>query len=400
MLDRIVSRSALPLAGVMLAVAALVSACGGGGSGGTGIDSGATSYTEGQVTGYGSIVVNGVRFDDSSATVVNEDDSAGRRADVKVGMWVEIEGADVDRDRGVGRALRVRWANEFVGPVSAVDTGASTFVMFGQTIEVKEATQFEGFPGGLSAMAAGKVAEVHGYFNAATGRYVATRVEAEDSPTAYRLRGIVSNLDSSAKTFQLGSEVISYAGLASTALPQALVNGGRVRVTLATTKNSAGQWVAQSVRHGVSKPSLDSVESEIEGSVTAWTSATQFEINGVAVDASTAFFRDGQVVLGDHVEAKGSLVDGVLKAVLVKKEDRSSDNDRNELHGTVSTVNTTADVFVLHHDVHGDIPVSYDHLLRFDRGSESNLVPGAKVEVHGRLMVDGVLQAARVKFED
>lgn len=400
MLNRIVSRAGLPLGGVMVAVAALLSACGGGGSGGTGIDSGATSYTEGQVTGYGSIVVNGVRFDDSSATVVNEDDRGGRRSDVKVGMWVEIEGVDVDRDRGVGRALHVRWANEFVGPVTSVDAGASTFVMFGQTIEVKEATQFEGFPGGLTAMAAGNVAEVHGYFNAATGRYVATRVEAEDNPTAYRLRGIVSQLDPGAKTFQLGSETVSYAGVATTALPASLVNGGRVRVTLDTVKNSAGQWVAQSVKHGVSKPSLDSVESEIEGSVTAWTSATQFEVNGMAVDASTAVFRDGQVSLGDHVEAKGSVVDGVLKAVLVKKEDHSSDADRNELHGTVGAVNTAANTFVLHHEVHGDITVSYDHILRFERGTEAGLVPGAQVEVRGRLMLGGVLQAARVKFED
>lgn len=405
MLDRFMTRTALPLSGVMLAVAVLVSACGGG-SGDSDTDVGnagvadATSYTEGQVTGYGSIVVNGVRFDDRAAKVVNEDDSAGHRADIKVGMWVEIEGADVNRDRGVGRAVRVRWANEFIGPVTAVDTAASTFVMFGQTIEVKEATQFEGFSGGLSAVAVGNVAEVHGYFNAATGRYVATRVEAEPNPEAYRLRGIVSNLDTTAKTFKLGSETINYAGVDASTLPEALVNGRRVRVVLQTTQNSAGQWVATRIKHGVHKPRIDRLESEVEGSVSAWTSATQFEINGMPVDASTAIFRDGQVSLGDHVEAKGKMVDGVLKAVIVKKEDHSGDTDRNELHGTVSTANTSTDTFVLHHEVHGDITVSYDHILRFEHGNESKLVPGAKVEVRGRLMLNNVLQAARVKFED
>lgn len=396
MLNRHLSWLARPLGGACVAVAALLAACGGGGSA---PGEPVTSFTEGQVTGYGSIVVNGVRFDDRQAVVLDEDDREGRRADVKIGMWVEIEGASVDRDRGLGRALRVRWANEFVGPVSRVDPTAATFVMFGQTIEVKDATQFEDFPGGLSAMKAGDVAEVHGYFNAATGRYVATRVEAEANPDVYQLRGIVSALDATARTFRLGTETIRYGGIDATLLPDHLADGLRVRVKLQTTPDSAGEWVAVSVKHGVRKPGGERLASEIEGAVTAWTSATQFEVNGVAVDASTAVFRDGPVGLGDPVEASGTVVDGVLKALLVKKDDHSGDADRNELHGTVQSVNTAAETFVLHHEVHGDLTVSYDHILGFEGGTVANLVPGAAVDVRGRLMIDGVLQASRVRFE-
>lgn len=383
-----------PLGSALVAASALLTACGGGG---TGTEAAATSYTQGQITGYGSIVVNGVRFDDRSAIVLDDDDHVGRRADLKIGMWVEIEGDDVDRDRGTGRALRVRWANEFVGPVSSVDLASSTFVLFGQTIEVRPQTQFEDLPQGLGSLSAGDVVEVHGYFNAATGRYVATRIEAEDDAPLYKLRGIVSDLDTTARTFRLGSEVIDYSNVSE--LPAQLANGLRVRVKLRTTKNAADQWVAISIKHGVRRPSLDRVESEIEGTVDTCASSTSFSVNGISVDASTAVFRDGWVTCGDEVEVKGRVQDGVMQAAVVKKEDHD-DATRHELHGTVVSVNTEAETFVLRHEVHGDITVSFDHLLRFDGGTLADLVPGAKVEVRGRLMLGGTLQAARVKFEN
>ncbi len=247
MVHRINRGSARPLGGMLLAAACLLAACGGGGdSPGT---EAASSYTEGEVTGYGSIVVNDVRYDDRAAAVLDEDGRAGRRSDVKIGMWVEIEGADVDRSRGVGRALRVNWANTFVGPVSAVDAAAGTFELFGQTIEVRPATQFEGLPAGLADVEIAQVLQVHGFFNAATSRYVATRVESDDDALVYRLRGIVSELDTTGKTFRLGTETIDYA--AADPSVSALSNGLRVRVRLQTVRNASGAWVATAVKHGV-----------------------------------------------------------------------------------------------------------------------------------------------------
>lgn len=399
MFEPIFQSFAVRLGGVCLAAAALLAGCGGGGS--SSPSEQATSYTEGQITGYGSIIVNGIRFDDSAAVVLDDDDREGRRADLKVGMWVAIEGAAVDRTRGVGRALRVRWANEFVGPVTSVDMATNSFVLFGQTIEVKAFTQFEDLPRGLADLAAGGTVEVHGFFNAAVGRYVATRVEAEDSVDFYKLRGIVRDLDTSAKTFSLGSETIYYGNVAIGDVPAGLADGMRVRVRLQTARNSFGQWVAVTVRHGVRRPSLDRVESEIEGVVDTCESNTSFSVNGIVVDASggAVWFRDGPVNCGDEVEVKGQVENGVLVAAIVKKEDAGAD-DRNELHGTVVSVDTAAETFVLRHEVHGDIAVSYDHILGFERGTVADLVAGAKVEVRGWLMLGGVLQAVRVNFED
>lgn len=387
------SRLMLPLGGSLVAVSVLLAACGGGGSSPS---EQATSYTEGQITGYGSIVVNGVRFDDSSASVSDDDDVSGRRGDLKIGMWVEIEGTDVDRDRGVGRALRVRWANEFVGPVTAVDATAGTFVVFGQTVEVKPATQYEDLPNGLASLREGDVVEVHGFFNAAAGRYVATRVDAEDSADFYKLRGIVSDLDTAAETFKLGSETINYADV--TDVPSNLANGLRVRVRLRTMKDTtSGYWVAVTMRHGI-RNLIDRLESEIEGVVDTCASNTSFSVNGIPVDASTAFFRDGPVTCGDQVEVKGQVDNGVLKAALVKDEDDDGD-DRNEMHGTVVSADPAKKTFVLNHPVHGDVTVSYAFAL-FDDGTAADLTTGARVEVKGRLVLGGVLQAVKVDFED
>ncbi|MFN7288027.1 MAG: hypothetical protein ACK5SV_02725, partial [Burkholderiales bacterium] len=55
----------------LAAGAAQVAGCGGGGGDLAGIGSGGTgSFTTGVITGLGSIIVNGVRYDDSGVTPV------------------------------------------------------------------------------------------------------------------------------------------------------------------------------------------------------------------------------------------------------------------------------------------------------------------------------------------
>ena len=77
----------------------------------------------------------------------------------------------------------------------------------------------------------GDVIEVDALFDAATGRYGATRVERNSGVTAYALRGPVSRLDPAAETFDIDTERISYATFAG-ALPAGLGNGALVPVRL------------------------------------------------------------------------------------------------------------------------------------------------------------------------
>ena len=82
------SRS-LPLLATMLFAAVLLTGCSGGGSGSS---AGATkrSFTAGPITGFGSVIINGIRFKSSTASVANDDDEAQSETDLKLGMVAEV----------------------------------------------------------------------------------------------------------------------------------------------------------------------------------------------------------------------------------------------------------------------------------------------------------------------
>lgn len=375
----------------------LITACGGGGSGsgGTGATT-ASAFTAGPVRGFGSIIVNGVRFDDSGAEIENEDGVRGSSDDLRLGSMVEIESGRIDDSNGRATAVRIRFGSEIKGPVASVDVASNSFVVLGQVIEVKPETVFDDSLGASSvAGLAGKVVEVHAQRDAATGHYVATRIEAEDGATGFKLRGTISALDTTAKTFRIGDALISYASLNAADMPAGLADGVKLRVRVATDQ-VGGMWVATSIR-GDDRKVEDHDDARLQGNVTAFTSATRFEVNGIPVDASAARIDDGPVTSGSVVEVRGSARDGTLVAERVKVLDGSDDSISGvELHGTISGVDSNAKTFMLR-----GVKVAYGGSVSYERGSEAQLVDGAKVEVKGTLSDDrSTLSAAQIKFED
>ncbi len=68
---------------------ALLAACGGGGGVDTGGTGGAVpAVASGPITGFGSVIVGGVRFDDSSAEVEDLDGTRRSRDELRLGMTV------------------------------------------------------------------------------------------------------------------------------------------------------------------------------------------------------------------------------------------------------------------------------------------------------------------------
>lgn len=395
------------LAGCSASLAMLVAACGGGGSDATATNASASStdgasttaaWATGPITGLGSIIVNGVRYEDSVARVERDDDgSVHSAAALKVGMMVEVSSSKPDDTTLRASASTIRFGSEIVGPVASVDAAAATFTMLGQVVEIKSTTVFDdSLTGGISALTVGKVVEVHALFDATTGHYVATRIEDKSSVVAYRLRGVIANLDTTAKTFALGGAVISYANVAVADLPSNLANGVRVRVMLQTTQVN-GQWVATAVRSGLKRVS-DFGDARLRGTVTAFTSAQAFEVNGLKVDATAATFEPSaaSVVLGARVEVKGQTVNGVLVATKVEvKAERESAWREVELHGTVSALSTSAMTFVVR-----EIKVDYSAVGEWKDGTQANLADGRRVEVKGVWSADRTtLKASKVEFE-
>jgi hypothetical protein len=389
----------------LCAVALLVvTACGGGGGSvsGTPLQGGTAApltMSQGVITGFGSVIVNGVRWDDSSASVADDNGVSHASSDLKLGMTVSIDGGNVDAASGSGKAQAIRFGAEMLGPVGMVDAAGSTFTLLGQTITVNASTVFDAnIAGGLAGLSGGQVVEVHGLFDVTSNSTVATRVQLNSSATEYRLRGSAAAVDTVAKTFMIGDQLISYAS--ATEVAPGLANGVQVKVRLQTAQ-VAGVWQANAVRL-IKRSQEDRQAANVEGAVTQFTSATSFQVDGLQVDAATALFVDGQagVVLGAHVEVQGAIVNSVLVATKVKLEDvehsPSMGSRPYELHGTISALDTTAKTFLLR-----GLTVNYGGSVTFAGGkTEANLVDGVKLEVKGALSADKTrIDATTIQFE-
>ena len=391
-------------AGIAIGSAVLLAACGGGGGGdaapstATATPQAATTYTQGVISGFGSVIVGGVHFDDSLAAVRDDDGNSRNRSELKLGMMVEIDAGHVDRAAGSAQAMQIRWGSEIVGPVGNIDTLASTVRVLGQTVLVTTNTVFDdSLAGGLLALDAGRVVEVHGILDPANGRIVATRIEAEDAAAAYKLRGAIANLDTVVKTFTINGERISYASLPAGLMPPGLSNGQVVRVLLQTTQID-GAWVATALRAGLRLPEAAHREAHVEGVITAYTSSASFQVNGLMVDASRASFPDGTagVGLGARVEVEGTVNNGVLMASKVEIQDRRNMGHRPlELRGELGSLDVASKTFALR-----GVTVWYGSTVEFRGGTEATLANGRRVEVQGVLSSDRTrLEARRIEFK-
>jgi Domain of unknown function (DUF5666) len=391
---------AAPFAALALALAlATLAGCGGGSdpavAEGTATVA-ATQFTEGTLNGFGSIIVNGVRFDETSATVTDDDGQLRQASALKLGMRVAVD-SDRPDAAGTARARAVRFGSEVVGPVSAVSTATGTLEVLGQTIDITTSTVFDdSLAGGLTAVAMGAVVAVHGLPDAATGRLVATRIDSAAAATRYTLRGTVAGLDATAKTLRIGAASIAYA--AATHVPATLADGQVVRVLLATAP-VAGVWQAQSLGSGARGKLVDRTAVHLRGKITAFTSASSFTVHGMAVDASGATFPDGSagLALGAEVEVQGAVSNGVLVASQVSLESRHRHDDNRliDLRGSITSMDATAKTFVVR-----GVTVSYAGTVTFENGTVDQLVMGARVRVTGGVgSTRTQVVATRIRFE-
>ncbi len=312
------------------AVAVVVTACGGGGGGGSpsgGDPSGgtpppaATTKTRlvtGAISGFGSVIVNGVRYDTSAAQVRIED-RPGTLSELAVGQVVRIE-AEVD-DRGGARAKTIDQHRLVQGTVQAVDAAAGTLTIAGQVIRVDDDTSFDDSiaGGSLAAIAVGDRIEVHG-FSGASGESRATRVEkADDDDLEVEVTGVLTALDSVARRFRVGSLVVDY----STATLEDFGATGPRDGDLVEVKGreflADGALRAQSVEREDDDDGETGNEVEVEGLVTRFVSATDFDVAGrpVRTTASTIYVGGAatDLRLDVKVEAEGELdAAGVLVA--------------------------------------------------------------------------------------
>lgn len=388
--------AALSLAAVLalLLLATVLPGCGGVDSGGTGQTVEDPSTTSGRLSGFGSVIVNGLRFDDDQAIVIDDDGVMHPRSDLRLGMVVEVQGR-LRGNSGQGTARQIQFGHEIAGPVESVDVPGSTLVVLGQTVLVDADTLFDGYAAGLADVLAGQLAAVHGFYDASAGRYTATRIERRASLAQYTLRGRIGALQGPpVRTFAIGAALIDYGSVAPASLPT-LADGLSVRVSLNTTPVS-GRWVATSV-HSAQRQFPDDDEAELEGFVSGYASSASFRVAGVPVDASGPGVSVRHGTLADladgvRVEVEGVMRNGVLVASVV--DFKRGGRQEFELHGAVESIDFGAQTLVLR-----GVTVAWDGSTRFAAGSAGDLAVGARLEVRG-LPSGGVrIHADSIRFE-
>lgn len=336
----------------------LVSGCGGGsssslnvlntsGNGGSGVGTGGTgSYTNGPISGLGSIIVNNVRYDVSGAQVTLDDGTAYGASGLGLGMVVEVQGSGVtpgvNGAPGVASAAVVRVGSELVGRITMpFDAGCACLKVLGQTVHIDTKTVL------APALSAGDVVAVYGLSDAA-GAYTATRIDKLDAATSvYKIAGVVASVGNGQLAMgQAGSIFVSLQSLDGDDLPAGLTAGARARVWFSAAQVN-GLWVATRLRLDAALVE-DMPEASVEGLVTQLPDAYGvMRVSGTMVDT-----RGLSVVptftLGQRAHAEGRLQGGVLYASELSREDADEiDQSEIELHGQISALNTTAQTFVL-----------------------------------------------------
>lgn len=370
-----------------------VAACGGGG--GASPSSGAATAptsSSGTVQGFGSVVVNGCRWATLGSDIHDDFGNLLGASDLVMGMQVQIDGS-VGTNGTNCLADDIEVARELAGEVSAV--GSNQFTLLGQTVSVNVNTFYKGFASAtFDQILVGSFVEVYG-LKMSDGSVLATLIERKQSSAdltnGYEARGVVSNLDSSLKTFNLGALQIDYSTL--TTEPAGLVNDVIVKVKGVTLIGSTLQVDTVNVRD--LRQVYANSELEIKGFVED--DGGDQDVNTFTVAGFTVNVRDARydglsgLTVGDFVELEGSFVNQVLQVREVETEESrdATRGGRYEFYGVAT--NGTFLNNVLTFNIHGqDVSFTQD-VCGVSTGTPY-------VEVTGNL-VDGVIQATKVECQ-
>ena len=278
----------------------------GGGIGGTGI-------TVMGIMEKGSIIVNGITFDASSADI-REDDVSATEDELQDGMKVILKGK-INDDGITGTALIVEARDEVQGRVTDLNASGTppTFQVLKQVIVVSDLTLFSNFPvhpADVNDMENDQFVEVHGLRDA-DGNIRASRVELKadagtlEDPEDMELKGVVSGL--SGNTFFIGLQEIDFSTAAIEPSGATVSDGDLVEVEGSSFTGeifNANKVEREDLEDEEFEPD-EGEEIEIEGFVTEFTSHPgDFKVDGISVQTqqSTEFENGSELNLRNGIE--------------------------------------------------------------------------------------------------
>jgi hypothetical protein len=296
-----------------------------GGIGGTGV-------SDGSVSGFGSVFVNGVEFETGAATILIDGQSSNETA-LHIGQYVTVEG-----QFNPPVAERITYVETLKGPVDSINP----LRVMGQTVLINNGTVFSNMTDVAIDLAPGDEVEVSGprqsngdivagYFEKLTSapqRYTVIGAASNVGATNFHINRLRVNIQNSG--IQNG-QIVRIKGLTGTYIPD--------------TGNNLSEIDADSAETYQPYTGDDELEAEIEGFITSFTSATDFAINDIPVDAVNAIYEQGSAAdLGLDVEIE---VEGYFNAlgILVAEKIILEKESEIILYGDVTA--TTNDSLIL-----------------------------------------------------
>jgi hypothetical protein len=281
----------------------------------------------GPITGFGSIIVNGVHYGvDAAAVSVNGEPAAV--SDLALGQLVTVVG-ERDAEGVNGEADSVAFDSNVEGPVQALDVANGSLVVLGQTITMNEATVISlgARPPRVDSLVVGERVQVSGFVTVG-GTILATRV-AERSPTArLRVRGMVTNLDRARSRFRLNDLTVDYsAAVLIDGFPGGAPSNGDGVVVEGERLNAGDQLHAEElVRDDDDFEPEEGEEAEIEGLITRFVSNVDFDVAGSAVTTSAATVYEGGTLANLQLNVKVKVTGrvnstGVIEARKIEVKD-------------------------------------------------------------------------------
>jgi hypothetical protein len=419
--------------GAVLIVAVLTAAgCGGSSGGGDsvsppppttpppppsgGIIRSGVAVGAGPITGFGSIIVNGITYNTDAASFTR-DDNPSSQEDFKVGETVIVKGTISD-DNSNAVAETVELDEIVEGPVSSINADGSITVL-GQIVTIGlNASVDDSCPASLDDASIAAV-EVFGNVDG-TGVIDATRIECKTALEVdeYEINGTVSGLDTTNFRFSINGLQVNYANaVIDNNFPGGTTNISEddpveVKGLPANFDDSGATPVLGASKVDYRGGVLSGSEGdhyEVEGFITDFSSATQFNLKvgtltiAVTTTDSTVYEGGSAADLGNNLklEVEGDINSSdVLQAT--KIEIKSSTNVRVVgLVDAVSTANSTITIL--------GITVNTSTLsTRFEDKTDARIEPFGIgdvaidnfIEARGQELPEGQITAFLVERDD
>ncbi len=342
---------------------------------------GGTGITSGEITGFGSVFVNGVEFNTDNSQFEVDGDTSAIVGDLKVGMVVIINGSTDDNGL-TGTADSIVYDDQIQGPLEAIPTEVAgsggnqkLFTIFNQEIIIDQAsTSFIGTS--FETLTINDLVEVSGFFapdSSIHATFVGKNGVLKPEFTQVELKGTISTFTPTTLTLSGAfSGITINIDPFSTIIdvPGGLANGLFVEVDGIYQGPSSIDATEIEIEDNDFGESVDQIS--LQGIVSQSNGIGNFTIGNQLVDASGATISPigAAIEVGVNVEVEGSIIGGTLIANEVELREGPI-----ELKAFISAIPPGTGEFTLEY-FYGSITVSTDNQTRFedDGGPDITLI--------------------------